>query len=116
MTADCATVDFAGSVDLPRWLIDLQAKALFPQHPEFPGVIVEQKGQLDTPNTRLVNSNQVQQYIIARSAGSILRKLLPETEQQPAPAQPGSTQSQPAPAPEPVEQFRNLLDDLIKGR
>jgi uncharacterized protein involved in outer membrane biogenesis len=116
MTADCATVDFAGSVDLPRWLIDLQAKALFPQHPEFPGVIVEQKGQLDTPNTRLVNSNQVQQYIIARSAGSILRKLVPETEQQPAPAQPGSTQSQPAPAPEPVEQFRNLLDDLIKGR
>ncbi len=116
INADCATIDFAGNIDLPRWLIDLQAKALFPQHPEFPGVIVEQKGQLDAPNTRLVNSNQVQQYIIARSAGSILRKLVPESEQQPAPAQPGSSQSQPAPEPEPVEQFRNLLDDLIKSR
>jgi uncharacterized protein involved in outer membrane biogenesis len=118
INADCATIDFSGSVDLPRWLVDIQAKALFPQHPKFPGFVVEQKGQLDAPNTRFVNSNQVQQYIIAKSAGSILRKLVPEAEQQPAPAPQDSSGSQPAPAPEPepVEQFRNLLDDLIRKR
>ncbi len=116
INADCATIDFAGNVDLPRWQVDLQAKALFPQHPEFPGVVVEQKGQLDKPNTRFVNSNQVQQYIIARSAGSVLRKLVPKEERPPAPAQPGTAPTQPAPAPEPVEQFRNLLDDLIRKR
>ena len=118
INADCATIDFSGSVDLPRWLVDIQAKALFPQHPKFPGFVVEQKGQLDAPNTRFVNSNQVQQYIIAKSAGSILRKLVPEAEQQPAPAPQDSSGSQPAPAPEPepVEQFRNLLDNLIRKR
>ncbi|MCZ6510745.1 MAG: hypothetical protein O7A62_09170, partial [Alphaproteobacteria bacterium] len=114
--ADCATIDFAGKVDLPRWLVDIQARTLFPEHPKFPGVIVEEKGRLDAPNTRLVNSNEVQQYIIGKSAGSILRKLIPGIEQQPAPAPQDSSGSQPAPAPQPAELFRGLLDDLLRNR
>lgn len=116
ITADCATIDFAGNADLPRWLVDIQAKALFPEHPKFPGVIVEQKGRLDAPNTRLVNSNEVQQYIIGKSAGSVLRKLVPGIEQQPAPAPQDSSGSQPAPAPQPADQFRSILKDLLKNR
>jgi len=116
ITADCATIDFAGKVDLPRWLVDIQARTLFPEHPKFPGVIVEEKGRLDAPNTRLVNSNEVQQYIIGKSAGSILRKLIPGIEQQPAPAPQDSSGSQPAPAPQPAELFRGLLDDLLRNR
>jgi uncharacterized protein involved in outer membrane biogenesis len=114
ITADCATIDFAGNVDLPRWLVDIQAKTLFPEHPKFPGIIVEEKGRLDAPNVRLVNSNEVQQYVLGKSAGSILRKLVPGIDQQPAPQD--SSGSQPAPAPQPAEQFRSLLNDLIKKR
>ncbi len=114
ISADCATVDIAGNVDLPRWLIEIRAQALFPEHPKFPGIVVEEKGQLDAPNTRLVNSNQVQQYIIGKSAGSVLRKLVPEAEEQSVPQ--ADSGSQPTPAPQPAEQFRNLLNDLLKGR
>ena len=116
INADCATIDVKGSVDLPRWLVNIQARALFPEHPKFPGIIVEQKGQLDAPNTRLVNSNEVQQYIIGKSAGSILRKLVPGVEQQPAQQDSSGSQPAPAPAPQPVEQFRGLLKDLLKNR
>ena len=116
ITADCATIDFAGNVDLPRWLVDIQAKTLFPEHPKFPGIIVEEKGQLDRPNIRLVNSNEVQQYIIGKSAGSVLRKLVPGILPQQQPAPQGGSGSQPAPAPQPAEQFRGLLKDLLKSR
>ncbi|NNE84627.1 MAG: hypothetical protein HKN28_11720, partial [Alphaproteobacteria bacterium] len=116
INADCATIDFAGNVDLPRWLVDIQARALFPEHPKFPGVIVEEKGQLDRPNTRLVNSNQVQEYIIGKSAGSILRKLVPGIEPAPAPTTQDNSASQPAQAPEPAEQLRGLFNELLKNR
>lgn len=114
ITADCATIDIRGNVDLPRWLVDIQARVLFPEHPKFPGVIVEEKGPLDAPNTRLVNSNEVQQYVVGRSTGSILRKLLPGIEQRPASQD--SAGSQPAPAPEPVEQLRGLFRESLKNR
>ena len=116
ITADCATIDFAGNVNLPRWLVDIQAKTLFPEHPKFPGIIVEEKGPLDAPNIRLVNSNEVQQYVVGKSAGSILRKLVPGIEQQPAPAPQSGTDSQPAPAPQPADPLRGLLKDLLKTR
>lgn len=114
--ADCATVDVAGSVDLPRWLIDMQAKAQFPEHPKFPGILVEEKGRLDRPNIRFVNSNQVQEYILAKSAASILRKLSPPVEQQRTSAPQASTEGQPTPAPQPAEQVRDLLKELLKKR
>jgi len=112
INADCATIDIRGKVDLPRWLIDIQARTLFPQHPKFPGVIVEEKGPLDAPNTRLVNSNEVQQYVVGKSAGSILRKLVPGLGQQPAPQDSSGSQ----PAPQPTDQLRGLLKDLFKNR
>src|SRR3546814_5603878 len=53
--ADCADITISGTTDLPRWLGDLRARAVFPDHPEFPGIEVEQKGPLDAPSTRPVN-------------------------------------------------------------
>ena len=111
--AGCAEAGFAGSVDLPRWTIDLTARATFPEHSRFPGLVIEQKGSLDAPDTRLVNSNAVQQYIIGNAAESLIRKLVPQASQPAAPSgQPGA-QPQPQPA-KPADQFRNLLDGLIK--
>jgi hypothetical protein len=94
-----------------------------PAHPKFPGLEIEQKGPLDAPNTRLVNSNAVQQYIIGNAAESIIRQLVPKAApqaapqpapqdgRQPAPPRPGG--QQPAPQ-QPADQFRNLLEGLIR--
>lgn len=113
MNPDCATVSFAGTTNLPQWLVDIQARAAFPAHPEFPGIVVEQKGPLDAPNTRLVNVNQINEFIASKAVGTALRKFLPgATQQQPA-TEGGQA---PAPSQEPVDQFKNLLEGLIKRR
>lgn len=107
VSADCGTARFSGMVDLPRWSIDLTALATFPEHRNFPGLEIQQKGPLDAPDTRLVNSNAVQQYIIGNAAESLIRKLVPKAAQ-PAPA------GQPQQPTQPADQFRNLLEGLIK--
>jgi len=116
LTADCATVDFQGTVDLPRWLIDTQARALMPEHPEFPGIVVAQRGALDRPNIRLVNLNDVQQYLVGRAAENLIRKLTPEQQQ---PQQDTAPQATPEAEPEkqrPEELFQGVLQDLLKKR
>jgi uncharacterized protein involved in outer membrane biogenesis len=116
INADCAAVAFSGTTNLPAWTVDIRARAGFPAHPEFAGVVVEQKGPLDAPNTRLVNVNEINQFIVGKAAGSILRKLLPGGNQEQAPpAAEGTTPQQPAPK-KPEDQFRNLLEGLIRGR
>lgn len=114
INADCAAVAFSGTTNLPAWTVDIRARAGFPAHPEFAGVVVEQKGPLDAPNTRLVNVNEINQFIVGKAAGSILRKLLPGANQEPAPTD-GTTSQQPAPK-KPEDQFRNLLEGLIRSR
>ena len=116
INADCAAVAFSGTTNLPAWTVDIRARAGFPAYPEFAGVVVEQKGPLDAPNTRLVNVNEINQFIVGKAAGSILRKLLPGGNQEQAPpATDGNTTQQPAPS-KPEDQFRNLLEGLIRGR
>lgn len=116
INAECAAVAFSGTTNLPEWTVDIQARAGFPAHPEFAGVVVEQKGPLDAPNTRLVNVNEINQFIVGKAAGSILRKLLPgATQEQAPPATDGGT-TQPPPSSKPEDQFRNLLEGLIRGR
>lgn len=109
LNPECANVTFAGTTNLPAWLVDIQAKASFPAHTDFPGVVVEQKGPLDAPNTRLVNVNEINQYVAGKAAGTVLRKLLPGSRQQ-QPAD-GQTSSEPA---KPADQFKNLLEGLIR--
>ena len=136
LNADCATGQFSGSVDLPRWLVDLRANVAFPEHPDFPGVVVEEKGALDSPNVRLVNLNEVQQYLVARAAQAVVRQLIPDNVAEPAPVAapeqpvaatevqeqpPVAVPEQPAPEDQPTEEapadpFIKLLDALIKSR
>ncbi len=137
LNADCATGQLSGSVDLPRWLVDLRANVTFPEHPDFPGVVVEEKGALDQPNVRLVNVNEVQQYLVARAAQSVLQQLIPDDIAEPAPIaapeqpvaaapvpeQPPAAAPDPAPVTEappaeetPADPFIKLLDALIKSR
>jgi uncharacterized protein involved in outer membrane biogenesis len=116
INAECAAVAFSGTTNLPAWTVDIQARAGFPAHPEFADIVVEQKGPLDAPNTRLVNINEINQFIVSKAAGSILRKLLPGGNQKQAPpAADGSTSQQPQ-TKKPEDQFRNLLESLLRGR
>lgn len=116
INAECAAVAFSGTTNLPEWTVDIQARAGFPAHPEFAGVVVEQKGPLDAPNTRLVNVNEINQFIIGKAAGSVLRKLLPGASQEQTPPATDGGAPQPAPSGKPEDQFRNLLEGLIRGR
>lgn len=115
LNPDCAAVSFSGTTDLPQWLIDLQARAGFPAHPEFPGIVVEQKGSLDAPNTRLVNVNQINEFVAGKAVGTALRKLLPGATQQPQQPSSGDS-SAPAENQAPADPFKNLLEGLIKRR
>lgn len=113
--ADCADITFSGTANLPQWLVDITARAVFPEHPEFPGVVVEQKGPLDAPNTRLVNLNDINRFVAGKAAGTALRKLLPGQQSQESGGS-GQQQQQPQQSapPRPEEQFKNLLDNLIR--
>jgi uncharacterized protein involved in outer membrane biogenesis len=116
INVECAAVAFSGTTNLPNWTVDIQARAGFPAHPEFAGLVVQQKGPLDAPNTRLVNVNELNQFIVGKAAGSILRKLLPGASQEQAPpATDGGTTQQPQ-SSKPEDQFRNLLEGLIRRR
>ncbi|MEK9831139.1 MAG: hypothetical protein VW453_00950, partial [Rhodospirillaceae bacterium] len=77
---------------------------------------VEQKGSLDAPNTRLVNLNEINQFIVGKAAGSVLRKLLPGGAQEQPPATNEGTSQPQQPSNRPEDQFRNLLEGLIRGR
>ncbi len=120
INADCAAVAFAGTTNLPGWLVDIRARAGFPAHNDFPAVVIEQKGPLDAPNTRLVNVNEINQYIVGKAAGSVLRRFLPGgSQQQQAPSDSGGSSGQTQPQQQqqqPADQFRNLLEGLIRGR
>ncbi|MBO21762.1 MAG: hypothetical protein CMM26_05210 [Rhodospirillaceae bacterium] len=117
INADCAGVAFRGTTNLPAWTVDIRARAGFPNHPEFAGVEVEQKGPIDAPNTRLVNLNEINQFMVGKAAGSVLRKLLPgASREQQAPSTGGESGQQSPPASKPEDQFRNLLEGLIRGR
>jgi len=109
LSPECTNVTFAGTTNLPVWLVDISARASFPAHTDFPGVVVAQKGPLDAPSTRLVNVNEINQYVAGKAAGTVLRKLLPGSSQEQPAA--GQTSSEPA---KPADQFKNLLEGLIR--
>jgi len=109
LSSECTNVTFAGTTNLPVWLVDISARASFPAHTDFPGVVVAQKGPLDAPSTRLVNVNEINQYVARKAAGTVLRKLLPGSNQeQPVAGQSSSEQAKPA------DQFKKLLEGLIR--
>ncbi len=134
LDAECALAQISGQVDLPRWLVDLGMDLSFPEHAQFPGIEIEERGPLNAPNVRLVNLNEIQQYFVGRAAEGLLRELVPgdrveptpepvqqqptvEAPASPNPAQAPNTAEAPAPVeaePEsPADPFIKLLDTLI---
>ena len=121
LNAECAVAQIMGEIDLPRWLVDIDADVAFPQQPAFPHVVVEQKGALDAPSTRLVNLNEIQQHLVGQAADSVIRSLLPSdiqqvlpTQQQPVQQQPVQQPTQEAAEPSVNDAFKSLLETLIR--
>jgi len=113
ITAECSAVTLKGAVDLPRWLVEMQTRARLTDHKDFPGVLVEEKGALDQPNIRVVNINEIQQYVAGKGVQSIIRNLAPGQQQAPqqgAPQQP-APQQQPQ---RPADRFNEVLQDFLK--
>ncbi|MSO80218.1 MAG: AsmA family protein [Alphaproteobacteria bacterium] len=113
INAECSAVTLKGTVDLPHWLVDMQTRARLTEHKDFPGVLVEEKGALDQPNIRVVNINEIQQYVAGKGVQSIIRNLAPGQQQAPqqgAPQQP-APQQQPQ---RPVDRFNEVLQDFLK--
>ncbi|MGE0253236.1 MAG: AsmA family protein [Alphaproteobacteria bacterium] len=120
ITAECSAVTIKGTVDLPRWLVDMQTRARLTEHRNFPGVLVEEKGTLDQPNIRVVNLNELQQYVAGKGVETIIRNLAPGQQQAPqqqAPRQQAPQQQAPQQSPQqqrPADRFNDILQDFLK--
>ena len=122
LAAECATTELWGTVDLPRWTQNMWAHAMLPEHPDFPGIRVNQAGDIDTANTAITNLAAVRQYIAARVAPSVIQQVAPELPQvapqiepvvpEIAPIPP--TPDQPPAEAAPQDRFRDVLDNLIR--
>ncbi len=115
------------SVDLPRWRLALDSEFRLADHPKAPAVGVVLSGPIDNPR-REVRDDALRQYLAARLASAVLRKVAPKlgggkvkgverlldaltgnvpapapVEPAPQPAPPPAAEAQPAaPAPEPA--------------
>ena len=111
-----------GTVDLPRWTLDMWAHAMLTEHPEFPGIRVNQAGDIDASNTTITNLDDFEQYVAARAARSVLQQLAPELPQAapqlervlPEIAPIPQTPDQPPVEEVPQDRFRDVLDNLIR--
>ena len=113
-----------GTVDLPRWQMNIENRFRLTDHPEAPAFGVDLVGPLDAPRRNL-KTGKLQQFIAARIGGTVLRKTLGQdgvggvlggvlgTLGGGQPQQGGA--QQPAPQPQPAQQPSSPVDELIKG-
>ena len=122
LASECATAELWGTIDLPRWTLDMWAHAMLTEHPEFPGIRVNQAGDIDASNTTISNLDDFEQYVAARAARSVLQQLAPELPQAapqlervlPEIAPIPQTPDQPPVEEVPQDRFRDVLDNLIR--
>ncbi len=74
LVADGGNGTVQGLVNLPRWTLDLGAMFQLPDHPEAPPIGVQLTGPINQPN-RDVKTAEMEQYLVARGVGSVLRNL-----------------------------------------
>jgi hypothetical protein len=113
----------AGFADLPRWTMDFTARFRLTEHPNAPPFGMVARGPIDNPQ-RIFKVEQLQNYLLQRGVGSLLRKLVPDKRQPqtqapataPAPA-PAPAQVQPPPPSEEPRKMKpeDILRGLLKG-
>jgi uncharacterized protein involved in outer membrane biogenesis len=121
-------------IDLPRWVLDMDATFRLTEHPKAPAIGLELRGPLDNPR-RNIKSRDLENYVASRVGKTLVRKflgkkvkgldqLLPTsggsqqttTQQQPSsnepPAQP--IQQQPQQPVKAEDAVKSLLKGLFK--
>jgi uncharacterized protein involved in outer membrane biogenesis len=114
LVADAGTGNAAGTIDLPRWAMNMRAQLALSEHPNAPPIGVRLEGPVDEPR-RIVDAQALQAYLVQRGLGSVLRRVVPDAS--PATAQPQAPQPQPASPqrqPDKVDP-KDLLRGLLQG-
>ena len=140
LTSNLGTGLAGGSVDLPRWLIDVSGEVRLAENAltniitlaaktqQAPRILPFRiKGRLDAPTVKLDTSRLGTIPIpgvkkAPKGVGAILQQIIPglggQTEQQPQqqqPQQPGTAPPPPPPPPEQKFKPQDLLKGLLKG-
>jgi len=91
---DAASGTGTAVVDLPRWRLDMSARARLTDHPQSPDVGLDLSGPIDNPQ-RTLQTKGLEQYLTQRVGTTLIRKLLKsDDDAAPAPAQPAATPGQ----------------------
>jgi uncharacterized protein involved in outer membrane biogenesis len=116
LAADGGTGVATLAADLPRWRLDAGALFRLAGHRDAPPFRMTLRGPLDNP-ARVFNLNELQQWLVARSAGALLNQLL-GGKKKAQPAQTGPAQVQPSQPsqPKPEEFIRGIFDLLQKKK
>ena len=64
-----------GTIDLPRWVLNLRARFRLPEHPEAPSFGLDLAGPLDEPK-RTLKTGKLQRYLAQRVGATVWRKTL----------------------------------------
>jgi AsmA-like C-terminal region len=91
LIAEAGKGEAKGSINLPRWTIDMQTRFRLTDHPDLPAIPMNLRGPLDEPRRIF----PVQDIIIRQGVEQLLRRLVPK----PAAAPGAAPAAPPAPGP-----------------
>ena len=125
---DAAQGSAEGTVDLPRWTIDLKSRYRLTEHANAPTVGYDLAGSLDNPRGD-AKTKELEGFLAQRLGASVLQKALGKNnplgtilggQQQPAPQAPATGQAPSSTPPQQQQQQKppaqQLLEGLLGGR
>ena len=119
MIADAGEGTAVGTIDLPKWLINMDTKFRLSEHDKAPAFGMRLRGQLDEPR-RIFQFKELQAFLLRRSVSRILKDVLPVEQKQPAapaagPAPTVQPAAPPPPTPKPRRQEKIKPEEILRG-
>ena len=114
-TLEASRAETTGTVNLPTWEIDLDTRLTLTEHPEAPPVGLDLTGPLDEPR-REVKTAALQKFVTTRVGETLLRKSLGDGEGKRLDKILDQTLGGDDRKTQQREEFKGLLNDVIKGR
>lgn len=109
MQARSGSADTSGSIDFPRWHMDLKTYFHLTSEPEAPVFVMLLKGPLDNSSRRF-ETKQFQRYLVKKGIGNLLKQILPlETYESATPEEKEGEKTPPISKPE------KIIQDIFKG-
>ncbi len=70
-----------GTIDLPRWTLDLRNEFRLTEHANAPPFFMRLEGPIDSPR-RIFEAQQLQAFLLQRGVGAVLQRALPQEQRQ----------------------------------